>query len=113
VKRTGIKRGKAKGRARPGDQLADWCQWRIYGVCTGRAEHRHHIIPRSQGGADEAGNTADVCGACHTYAHMNRDEARQQGWIKRKDPCCAVIGCDNRATWAASVGFICGAHRNV
>lgn len=59
--------------------LAAWCEIAVAGVCTGRAEHRHHVRLQSQGG--RGGPTLDCCHACHHYAHLNRDVARAHGWI--------------------------------
>src|SRR3546814_5152843 len=44
---------RAKGRARPGEPLATWCEVGRAECCTGRAEHRHHRRLRSQGGSDD------------------------------------------------------------
>ena len=76
---------KAKGtRARPDEPLADWCEAAIDGVCTGRAEHRHHVLLRSAGGGDEAANTLDVCSADHRYIHDHPTQAYVAGWLKRR-----------------------------
>jgi len=37
------------GRARPDEPLADWCQVAVAGVCTGRAQTRHHKLRRVVG----------------------------------------------------------------
>lgn len=74
----------AKGRARPGDPLAAWCEIGRAGVCTGRAEHRHHRLPRSAGGSDERENTIDCCGACHRLIHDRPSLAYAHGWLLRR-----------------------------
>ncbi len=69
-------------RARPGEPLADWCEALIYGVCAGRAAHRHHRLRRSQGGGDEPANTLDVCGRCHDWIHAHPQAAYARGWLR-------------------------------
>jgi len=75
---------RAKGRARPDEPLATWCEIGRAGVCTGRAEHRHHRLPRSAGGSDDASNTLDTCGACHAFAHSRPSLAYAHGWSLRR-----------------------------
>ena len=71
------------GRARPDEPLADWCEARIEGVCTGRAAHRHHIRRRSQGGTDDASNTTDICSDCHQHVHANPAWSYANGLLER------------------------------
>lgn len=71
------------GRARPDEPLADWCQIAVAGVCTGRAETRHHRLRRSQGGTDEASNTLDICNADHAHIHANPGWAYRMGYLIR------------------------------
>jgi hypothetical protein len=71
-------------RARPDEPLIEWCDFAIAGVCTGYSQHRHHRLPRSAGGTDDATNTADVCRACHAYAHHNPALAYAHGWLRRR-----------------------------
>lgn len=75
---------RTPGRARPREPLAEVCQIGKWGVCTFTPVHRHHIVLRSQGGSDLAGNTLDVCGGCHDYAHSHRAEAELKGWIRSR-----------------------------
>lgn len=77
---------RAKGRARPKDPLADWCEVRRAEVCTGRAVHRHHKLPRSQGGSDDATNTVDTCTECHVWIHANPSKAYAWGWLEHRRP---------------------------
>jgi hypothetical protein len=72
---------KKRGRARPDEELATWCQVGRAGVCTGRAVHRHHRLMRSQGGTDEAENTLDVCSSCHDLIHARPSLAYAHGWL--------------------------------
>lgn len=76
---------KHRGRARPDEPLADWCQIGRAGVCTGRAEHRHHRLPRAQGGGDEKANTLDICGMCHNLVHSRPSLAYAHGWLLRRE----------------------------
>lgn len=75
---------RSKGRARADVALADWCEARIEKVCTGRAECRHHKLRRSQGGTDDAGNTVDICDACHVFIHHNIAWSFARGWLLRR-----------------------------
>jgi hypothetical protein len=72
---------RSKGRARPGEPLAMWCEIGTWGRCTGRAEVRHHIRMRSQGGTDDPSNTLDICDAEHRYIHNHPAEAYERGWL--------------------------------
>lgn len=77
---------RSKGRARPTDPLAAWCEVARGGVCTGRAEHRHHKLPRSQGGTDAADNTVDCCSTCHAFIHANPSLAYAHDWLRHRPP---------------------------
>lgn len=77
-------RWNAPGRARPDEPLATWCQVAIPGVCTGRAEVRHHIIRRGPGSSDEAWNTLDLDDACHGYIHRNITWAKTRGYLRSR-----------------------------
>lgn len=78
---------KTKGRARPDEPLADWCQVAVAGVCQGRATNRHHKLRRGQLGRDDAENTLDVCGTgtsgCHGHIHANPAWAYRMGYLIR------------------------------
>lgn len=50
-------------------------------VCTGRAEHCHHVLPRSAGGFVDTGLLLDACAACHGYLHAHPAESYQNGWL--------------------------------
>lgn len=52
-------------------------------VCTGRATHGHHRIPKSQGGADTLENCIPSCVECHDYAHNHPSAAAELGLIVR------------------------------
>jgi hypothetical protein len=75
---------KAKGRARPTEPLADWCE-AVTPACTGRPTVRHHRRLRKQGGTDDPANTLDVCSpGCHEYIHANPAESYARGWLLRR-----------------------------
>lgn len=40
-------------------------------ACSGSEAHVHHLIPRSAGGSDDAGNLITLCAACHAVHHPN------------------------------------------
>lgn len=78
-------RSRPSGRARPDEPLAAWCQAALPGICTGRATDRHHLLPRSAGGGDDAANTADLCNACHLDGiHARPAWAYEHGWLRRR-----------------------------
>jgi 5-methylcytosine-specific restriction endonuclease McrA len=57
--------------------------------CTGRAEHGHHKLPRSQGGRDVASNALAVCHRCHLRVHLYPSESYALGYLLRKErPAC-------------------------
>lgn len=43
-------------------------------LCTGRAEHAHHLWPTEAGGPDDVENLLSVCSRCHDWIH-NREPA--------------------------------------
>ena len=57
------------------------CEVKVPGVCTGRAQHKHHMILRSQGGTNHPANLLPVCLPCHDYIHKHPEEAKEHGWI--------------------------------
>lgn len=77
---------RSKGRARPDEPLATWCEVARADVCTGRAEVRHHKLRRSQGGSDERTNTVDCCSRCHEWIHANPSKAYAWGWLEHRRP---------------------------
>lgn len=79
-------RSRPAHRARPNEPLVAVCEARIEGVCTGRAEHRHHLLLRSQGGTDHESNTVDVCSACHRHVHDNTGWAYSVGLLRHRCP---------------------------
>jgi len=80
------KRWNAPGRARPDEPLAVWCEVALPGVCTGRAEVRHHIIRRGPGSSDEAWNTLDLDAACHDHIHAHVEWAKERGYLRSRPP---------------------------
>jgi hypothetical protein len=57
------------------------CAVRVEGVCTGRAQHRHHRKLRSRGGSNDPANLLDVCLRCHDYIHRHPKESIRRGWM--------------------------------
>jgi hypothetical protein len=51
--------------------------------CTGRAEHAHHRLRRSQGGGHTPENLLDVCGICHLSIHSQVARAVNAGFLVR------------------------------
>ena len=78
---------KRRGMARPDEPLATYCEVGRAGVCTGRAEVRHHILMRSQGGTDDASNTLDICDADHRWIHANPAKAYAWGFLAHAWDC--------------------------
>lgn len=73
-------RAKAKAKAKPKDTRlnadlrrcvrtrdGNVCRW-----CGQRGEQIHHVLYRSQGGPDHAGNLILLCGEHHAQAHSNK-----------------------------------------
>jgi len=84
-RKTPLRRTRSK-RARPNDPLAQWCEVAIPGVCTGEAQHRHHIVRRGQGGGDERANTLDICHRCHGHIHGNVAWSKARGYLRSPGP---------------------------
>lgn len=81
----GEKPKRSKGRARPDEPLASWCEVGYPRICAGRATDRHHILPRSAGGTDEADNTVDCCNPCHIDGiHGHPEWAYKVGFLRRR-----------------------------
>lgn len=53
-------------------------------VCGQRAEHAHHLLPRSAGGPDDPTNLLAVCHACHARIHANPQWAREHGYLRSR-----------------------------
>lgn len=60
------------------------CQAGIEGVCTGAAQHGHHIKLRSQGGPDTLENCLMCCRSCHSYIHEHTAWAVEHGFIRQR-----------------------------
>jgi 5-methylcytosine-specific restriction endonuclease McrA len=61
------------------------CEFGIAGVCTGRAAEGHHLLPRSQGGADTLDNAAAVCRRCHAWVTEHPAWAYERGFLRRRE----------------------------
>ena len=87
LKRTGIKRTKAKPVPKDiyQDVLSRDMGCRGAGViriaCQGRIDP-HHIKRRSQGGEDTIDNLISLCRAHHDWVHQHPDESYQLGFLK-------------------------------
>lgn len=57
------------------------CEVKISHECTGKAEHEHHRMLRSQGGTDAVENILCTCVFCHRFIHDNPAVASLLGWI--------------------------------
>lgn len=51
--------------------------------CTGRCDHLHHRLRRSQGGKHTAVNLLACCERCHAHIHDHPAEAFVEGWLIR------------------------------
>lgn len=65
---------KGKVRKRSGG----WCE---FPGCTRHAQHFHHRLMRSQGGAGSVDNCAHLCTGCHSYVHANPRRAYELGLL--------------------------------
>jgi hypothetical protein len=72
-----------EARHRVRRRSSGWCEVQHPG-CTGRAEHVHHVLPRSAGGANHPDNLLDVCGAGHRYIHANPAWAYDHGYLSHR-----------------------------
>ena len=50
--------------------------------CTGYGTAAHHIVRRSQGGANTLDNLAWLCDPCHSYVHANPAHAFTLGLLR-------------------------------
>lgn len=60
------------------------CEFHVLPDCSGRYEHTHHILPRSQGGRDVRSNAMPLGHAHHRWAHANPTAAYRLGLLKKK-----------------------------
>jgi 5-methylcytosine-specific restriction endonuclease McrA len=56
-------------------RVCEWCE------VPGGALDCHHVIRRSQGGRDEAGNLRALHRICHAYLHANPSVAKARGFL--------------------------------
>lgn len=83
---SGKKASRPGGRARPEEALRYRCEAAIRPGCAGRPDQRHHVLPRSAGGDDEASNTLDVCTPCHDYIHAHPTFSYEHDLLRRRRP---------------------------
>jgi hypothetical protein len=82
---------RVKGKRSAGwHRSRQWCFDRAKGrceahvaaaSCTGRAEHAHHRMLRSQGGSDDPANLLAVCHRCHDWIHRNPAWSYERGFL--------------------------------
>lgn len=56
------------------------CEFRVRGVCTGKAVHFHHRKLRRHRDHSPA-NLGHLCNPCHSYAHAHPTESYEKGWL--------------------------------
>ncbi len=85
---------RVKGKRSAGwHRSRQWCIDRAHGLCeaqasvacTGRAEHVHHILLRSQGGSDDPANLLAVCHRCHRWIHDYPERSYREGWLRHRE----------------------------
>lgn len=52
--------------------------------CEARAEHCHHVQPRSRGGSDDHTNLLAVCARHHEWIHAHPAESTVRGYLKSR-----------------------------
>lgn len=92
VKRSPLRRVSGAHRARTNEwrkvtrQRAESVEYRceagIFDLCDGYGAHGHHVVRRSQGGANVIDNCRWVCRACHRYLHDHPAWAERVGLLK-------------------------------
>lgn len=63
-----------------------FCEAIVPGVCAGRYEHAHHVVPKGRGVGlawlhDAEANGLGVCAACHDWIHANPASATALGLL--------------------------------
>lgn len=61
------------------------CEAQVSGVCRIYGAHAHHILRRSQGGADTPENLAWLCAPCHEWTHQHPEWAKGVGLLRSRD----------------------------
>lgn len=59
------------------------CEAHIPGWCTGRGQHQHHVLRRSQGGKTVPENLKWTCWSCHEQIHAHPNLAISFGLLAR------------------------------
>lgn len=54
-------------------------------ACVTCGSECHHLLQRSQGGADDMGNCVWTCAPCHRYAHDHPTESYAAGWLRHRE----------------------------
>lgn len=95
LRRTGLTRAREPKDAPEAARFRKTVMWRCDGrceartpVCTLRAVHAHHILPRGMGGGSKHDPELGigVCRECHVYIHdppADGLDPYEQGWLMR------------------------------
>lgn len=67
------------------DRAHDHCEAAASPDCTHRAEHAHHMLMRSQGGADDPSNLLAVCAPCHEHIHAHPEDSYERGFLRHRE----------------------------
>jgi hypothetical protein len=60
------------------------CEILVSAKCHYWGEHRHHVLPVSDGGKNLLTNLLHICLECHDWIHNQHPiEAREAGWLAR------------------------------
>lgn len=80
--RPGLAQARQAVRARSGG----WCETNTPGCPPGqhRGTEAHHVVLRSQGGADTPGNLLWTCYRGHVFAHTHPEQSYAAGWLRRR-----------------------------
>lgn len=60
--------------------------------CENRATQAHHVLRRSQGGADDPSNLLATCAVCHHHIHAHPEWAYQRGYLRRSSSVRLIPG---------------------
>ena len=67
-------------------RAAGSCEANAAPECSGRHDHSHHRLLRSQGGRDTPENLLAVCSQCHWFIHENPATSYDRGWMLHGGP---------------------------
>jgi 5-methylcytosine-specific restriction endonuclease McrA len=58
-------------------------------VCSGRSDHRHHVVPLSRGGTNDKRNIVTLCNHCHEQVHPWLNCSKEGDGDSQHTPCYA------------------------